>query len=377
MNQTTAAVNQETTGHALTPTGVKPRQSLIEKFAERFHIDAEKLLPILKATAFKVSSGEATNEQMAALLAVADQHKLNPFTREIFAFEDRGRIVPIVSIDGWARIINDQFALDGVEWINGEEIDCPHGGKKAFKWMECVIHRKDREHPTRVREYFDEVYQPPRGTNQTNGPWQSHPKRMHRHKTLIQCARIAFGFAGIYDEDEGQRIIDAQSERVIEHDPKKGATDQLRSALTKKEDAPRPILEIIHELNTHLDRRAAGTWAYFAGMDDKLLHEINAHPDSLERTEALAKWASVFPTPEIGSCSITPGEALAEPKAQPRRPTLDNVMKQLGSSDTIETLEEIMGYVDGFEWNQKQKETIVKAYRTRRGEVEAKADKAE
>ena len=29
---------------------------------------------------------------------------------------------------------------------------------------------------------------------------------MLRHKALIQCARIAFGFSGIYDEDEAHRI---------------------------------------------------------------------------------------------------------------------------------------------------------------------------
>jgi hypothetical protein len=34
------------------------------------------------------------------------------------------------------------------------------------------------------------------------------PKRMHRHKSLIQGARVAFGFAGIYDEDEAHRIIE-------------------------------------------------------------------------------------------------------------------------------------------------------------------------
>ena len=39
-------------------------------------------------------------------------------------------------------------------------------------------------------------------------PWQSHPKRMLRHKAMIQCARLAFGFSGIYDEDEAQRIVE-------------------------------------------------------------------------------------------------------------------------------------------------------------------------
>jgi hypothetical protein len=32
---------------------------------------------------------------------------------------------------------------------------------------------------------------------------------MLRHKALIQCARVAFGFAGIHDPDEAERIANA------------------------------------------------------------------------------------------------------------------------------------------------------------------------
>ena len=32
---------------------------------------------------------------------------------------------------------------------------------------------------------------------------------MLRHKAMIQCARLAFGFAGIYDQDEAERIAEA------------------------------------------------------------------------------------------------------------------------------------------------------------------------
>lgn len=39
---------------------------------------------------------------------------------------------------------------------------------------------------------------------------------MLRHKAMIQCARIAFGFTGIYDEDEAQRINEAQQERPVQ-----------------------------------------------------------------------------------------------------------------------------------------------------------------
>jgi hypothetical protein len=84
-----------------------PRASLVQKFAARYSIEPEKLLGILKATAFKVKDGETTNEQMAALLVVADQYGLNPFTKEIFAFPDKQNgIVPVVGVDGWSRIIN-------------------------------------------------------------------------------------------------------------------------------------------------------------------------------------------------------------------------------------------------------------------------------
>jgi len=31
---------------------------------------------------------------------------------------------------------------------------------------------------------------------------------MLRHKAMIQCARLAFGFAGIYDQDEAERIAE-------------------------------------------------------------------------------------------------------------------------------------------------------------------------
>ena len=43
------------------------------------------------------------------------------------------------------------------------------------------------------------------------GPWQSHPKRMLRHKALIQCARLAFGYGGIYDQDEAERIVEVDT----------------------------------------------------------------------------------------------------------------------------------------------------------------------
>lgn len=159
--------------------------------AKQFDIqgDPQELIHTLKATAFK---GNASNEQFTALMIVAAQYGLNPFTREIYAFPDRNNgIVPVVGVDGWARIINGNKQFDGMEFQQDAE-SCT-----------CRIYRKDRGHPVAVTEFLEEC-------RRDTVPWKTHPRRMLRHKAMIQAARLAFGFAGIFDEDEGERIIDAK-----------------------------------------------------------------------------------------------------------------------------------------------------------------------
>ena len=171
------------------------------------NVDPAELEQTLIQTAFK-STTQITREQMGALLIVASQYKLNPWTKEIYAFTDKSKgIIPVVGVDGWSRIINSNPNLNGIEFVfsdsmvrmNKAKVDCP-------EWVDCLIYRKDRDRPTVVREYLDEVYREPMGQNSFAGPWQSHPKRFLRHKALIQCARLAFGFVGIYDQDEAERI---------------------------------------------------------------------------------------------------------------------------------------------------------------------------
>ena len=170
--------------------------SLLGRMASRFGVDPNKMLVTLKATAFK---GDVSNEQMMALLVVAEQYRLNPWVREIFAFPDKGGIVPVVGFDGWNRITNEHPAYNGSEITYG-----PDNKDGLPEWIECTVHRKDREHPTKHREYMSECK---RGT----GPWGSHPRRMLEIKARIQAARIAFGFSGIYDQDEAERIVEGET----------------------------------------------------------------------------------------------------------------------------------------------------------------------
>jgi phage recombination protein Bet len=191
------------------------KPGLVTRTGQRFGVDPNKLLATLKATAFRVERGEVTVEQMMALLVVADQYGLNPFTKELYAFPDKkGGIIPVVGVDGWCRLINENPAFDGLDFVDGP----PDEIQNLPQFIDCTIHRKDRSHPITVREYMAECYRPPfeREGRKIDGPWQTHPRRMLRHKALIQAARIAMGFVGIYEEDEAQRIYEAIPARTDE-----------------------------------------------------------------------------------------------------------------------------------------------------------------
>lgn len=169
------------------------RQSLITKMAGMYEMEPAKFAQTIKSTCIK---GKSTDEQFAAFLMVADKYGLNPLTKEIYAFPQDGGIVPIVGVDGWSRIINDHPQFDGMEFedhFNGEEIVA----------ITCMIYRADRQRPVKVTEYLKEC-------KRNTVPWKQWPARMLRHKAMIQCARMAFGYTGIIERDEYERQIDAE-----------------------------------------------------------------------------------------------------------------------------------------------------------------------
>jgi len=177
---------------AVTPPKAKP--SVLDLMASQYNVDRAKLLETLKETAFK----GATEPQLIALCVVAGQYNLNPFLKEIYAFPAKGGgIVPVVGVDGWIKMTNAAPGFDGITFAfagEGDDLECT-----------ATIHIKGRSHPVQVTEYLSECH---RNTD----PWNTCPRRMLRHKALIQCARVAFGFSGIHDPDEAGEIVDIQAE---------------------------------------------------------------------------------------------------------------------------------------------------------------------
>lgn len=221
--------------------------SLTQKLAATLNMgDGAGLIETLKATSFK---GQVSDAQMTALMVVANQYALNPWTKEIYAFPDKNNgIVPVVGVDGWSRIINSHPQFDGIEFEQDEQ-SCT-----------CIIFRKDRNRPIKVTEWMAECK---RGT----GPWQSHPKRMLRHKAMIQCARLAFGYGGIYDQDEAERIVEGQPQQ--------------------RQPVDMGPAEVVEQPEWPADRWAAGLPKWVKGIaDGKPLDEVLAWLKSKGRVTA-------------------------------------------------------------------------------------------
>jgi len=167
--------------------------SIIGTLASHYGMDRQAFIATMKKTV--MGGKDASNEQIAAFCLVAKEHGLNPFTKEIFAFPANGGIIPVVSVDGWLKLINEHPAFDGMEFV--DEVD----DKKSLVSVTCKMYRKDRAHPVIVTEYMAECV---RNTD----TWKKWPARMLRHKATIQAARYAFGFAGIVEPDEAARMVE-------------------------------------------------------------------------------------------------------------------------------------------------------------------------
>ncbi len=139
------------------------------------------------------NNGQVSDDELMVFMSIANEYKLNPLSKEIYAFNNRGAIQPIVSIDGWLKIINSHQQFDGMEFEDHKD----DAGK--MQAITCRIYRKDRSRATEVTEYLAEC----QGSSE---PWKRWPVRMLRHKATIQAARYAFGLSGIVDPDEADRI---------------------------------------------------------------------------------------------------------------------------------------------------------------------------
>lgn len=216
------------TENQLATTIPQPKAKALAVMAERFNVEPARLMDTLKNTVFN----NANEAQLMALVIVSNEYGLNPFTKQIYAFPDKGGgIVPVVSVDGWAHLGNSHPQMDGIEFEDHHDKD----GKLVS--TTAIIYRKDRSRPVKVTEYLSEC-------RRNTEPWKME-HRMLRHKALIQGYRVAFSLSGIHDEDDAE-VIAARpiTGRVIEprvaEPPRraKAIADTPTEPVPPSEDAP-------------------------------------------------------------------------------------------------------------------------------------------
>ena len=204
-------------------------RSITEKVSLRYGMTATALQQTLTKTIFPKSS--ATKEQVAALLIVADQYDLNPFTKEIYAFPQGGGIVPIVGVDGWYKLLHRDKDLSGVQ------VTFEYDNANVLHSATARIYKRGWEHPVEITELMAEC--------ERNTPaWKNQPHRMLLHRALAQCIRIACGLSGVYMEEEAvnfsdiHEVTDATVETVKPTIDLGRAKKAAKKAADKEETAP-------------------------------------------------------------------------------------------------------------------------------------------
>lgn len=174
-------------------------QGLIARLAGRFGVEPNRLLKCLTTQVFKQADGrQPSNEELMVLLLVCENFGLNPFNREIFAFRGKGgEIVPVVSLDGWAKIVRSQKDFNGVTFaFSNNTVKVPGCAQELPEFVECAMRLKGVDEPIVIQEFMVECF------NDKSPVWKKWPRRMLRTRAFIQCARLAFSLTGLYDEGE-------------------------------------------------------------------------------------------------------------------------------------------------------------------------------
>ena len=178
-----------------------------------------------------------TQLDLERLLLAAEVNGLSPTGREIFLVPNGGVLEPatvVVGVDGWSRIINTHKQFAGMRFKESDELV-----DGVPSWTECTMYRWDRRVPTSVREYLVEV----RGVS---AGWITHPRRMLRHKAMVQCARLTFGLIGIYDADEAMSKAAALQQGAVGFEQDLNPT-RVRAKSRKR--FPKGVTELKQSLN--------------------------------------------------------------------------------------------------------------------------------
>ena len=185
----------------MSPVEKFAEQPIVLRMAQNLGVDKMMLLNSIQVSLPK----ETPFSVIMTCVSVASELSLNPMLKEIYFMPIKGKIQPVVSVDGFIKIA--QRHEDFAGW--GKFTPEFDSEKKLFS-MTGIMHHKTRDYPTEITEYFEECS---RGA----GPiWKSHPMRMMRNRTLTQLVRVALGVSGVMEGDEFETWRNNETAEPIE-----------------------------------------------------------------------------------------------------------------------------------------------------------------
>lgn len=195
-------------------------------------INAQKVGDL--AASFIASKGrQVPQSKVIEFLMICNEYGLNPATKEVAAFFDPDKgLTAFVMIDGWVKLANQHPECNG--WTFEEKMN-EAGDVVAVR---CLMRRKDRTEPIitpwlHINEWKID----------TSPQWRSKPSWMLSMKALKHACRLAFGFAGLYDNEEAEEIHSVDVQTV-------GAETTVYTKAEAEQTQPRKSREIAASIKT-------------------------------------------------------------------------------------------------------------------------------
>lgn len=269
-------------------------QGLIARLAGKFGVEPNRLLRCLTTQVFKQADGrQPSNEELMVLLLVCENFGLNPFNREIHAFRGKsGDIVPVVSLDGWAKIVRCQKDFNGVTFaFSTTTVKVPGCSQVLPEYVECSMRLKGVDEPIVIQEFMVECY------NEKSPVWRKWPRRMLRTRAFIQCARLAFSLTGLYDE--GEEFAEVIVEPLSAPSNQQPQTEIQNQPSTPKLALDRSKLdEMLGKLMTFAQNQPNGWERAAKWVEVKLTGDDRLYAEEILREQQMAA-QSPDPLPEV------------------------------------------------------------------------------
>ena len=235
--QATAVTEASTSALDNAIAATERNATLTEQAAESMGVPMNSLLAILRGI-WTTSKGEPdlTQAEMFIGIGIVAKYGLDPIAREIYVTKNKGKMMTVIGIDGWIKI------LDRTDHYDGFDVDIHEDEGGRVDYVDVAIHSKVRSHPATYRAFANEY-------SKISGFMAGKiPTHMLRIFALRHAARLFVPLGGtVMTEEESRSIIDSKpataagdATQQVTMDDLLESTEEPTEAAGTVADAPTP-----------------------------------------------------------------------------------------------------------------------------------------